>query len=631
MIHPDIIPKMSSFSITDFLTRTELIAELTQSERDRAVLMSQAEAASERLSSAVRSAIMARNRDAGAVSAVKASSTPNHHHTPARLATAATLTFNSPSESNEQQQHQHPQLPSQTATVLSEQRKALAHELDTLRSQLAKKKTSVQSKSVEVARLRFVTETVLPRAEAALSRAVAAENGAALLPGDALRECREAVDASLLAAHKREAELRKRLFDTAAAMPFASGVDSSLVHGERPQHAPSSTVNSTTAPSSGRVQLLKTMLAKLDGERGKKAELVASFERRVKENEVADGADETIKSEIKLLEVELATLLDREKFLRHLLAVDAVRRVVENKHSQLRQGNSNSGVGGRGSSKDTNAHGRMSEAMAFLKAEVLHFGHDIRAVQKALADRNPLSVFKQAHNEMKIVVGLMLGSEAAASFQRRQGAAAWPVTPDMIVDRFPAHKVTTVYAKLQEMVVAWDSLSREEQEQLSTAQDVVANAEVLLMMSRHVSDLHQEKRNQMSAAATVASSPPPAAASVSAGAAAATGKSIDSHNAPSLFSLQHQTRMSHSSPQVHSSTAHSAGRRKSSSSVFETSAAASLPPPSHARRLSTSSSLSLVAGYVSVTTPRGQHLQTGVFVTSPSPTPSAGRSTLLPR
>jgi len=141
---------------------------------------------------------------------------------------------------------------------------------------------------------------------------------------------------------------------------------------------------------------------------------------------------------------------------------------------------------------------RVREAMAFLKSTVIHFGQDLRKIRNVLrqASHDKEQVFKKAHNELKIVVGLMLPAEEQLPFQRARDCV-WPVTEELIEAKFPPHKLDTSYAALQDMVVSWDAMSEEERQQLTTAHDVVANAEVLYLMARFIAYEWREKRTAM--------------------------------------------------------------------------------------------------------------------------------------
>jgi hypothetical protein len=141
---------------------------------------------------------------------------------------------------------------------------------------------------------------------------------------------------------------------------------------------------------------------------------------------------------------------------------------------------------------------KVREAMAFLKSTVIHFGQDLRKIHTVLrqAAFDKEQVFKQAHNEIKIVVGLMLPKEDQLAFQRSRDEP-WPVTEQLIRSKFPAHKLDTSYSALQEMVVSWDAMSEEERQRLTTAHDVVNNAEVLYLMARYIAFEWREKRTAM--------------------------------------------------------------------------------------------------------------------------------------
>lgn len=141
---------------------------------------------------------------------------------------------------------------------------------------------------------------------------------------------------------------------------------------------------------------------------------------------------------------------------------------------------------------------RMSEAMSYLKSTVIHFGQDLRKIRTVLrhAAFDKEQVFKRAHNELKIVVGQMLPPEDELAFQRARDLL-WPVTEELMMAKFPMHKLDTSYSALQDMVIAWDAMSEAERDRLTTAHDVVANAEVLYLMARFIARVWREKRTAM--------------------------------------------------------------------------------------------------------------------------------------
>ncbi len=381
--------------------------------------------------------------------------------------------FTSPDQNNStpsvvsaQQQQQKSQNRLQTKQEkrkqLMEQKTALQHELETLRKQHYFKKLGIQHKAAEIGRLRNLTENVLPRA-----KHFCESEGV----GEVVRDFHQQIDECLNAAQKRESELRSRL---------------NLFHQQQNQNVNNNSIQNN---NNNIIQILEKTYERLEHEKKQKQDLITNFEKtnKNKSSSSTNKIEQDLRTELSSMKQELQSLREKEKFLRHALASDAIRRVLEYPRNQPLQ------LRGR------NAHARLVEAMAFLKAEVVHFGHDVRPVAKALSSRDPENMFKQAHNELKLIVGLTLpksGEGTAKTLNRKQGQT-WPLTHDLLVDRFPQHKIDIAYVKLQEMVVAWDCLTPASQEQLTTAHDVINNAEVLLMFARHVGELHEEKRNQM--------------------------------------------------------------------------------------------------------------------------------------
>ena len=132
---------------------------------------------------------------------------------------------------------------------------------------------------------------------------------------------------------------------------------------------------------------------------------------------------------------------------------------------------------------------RMSEAMALLKSTVIHFESDlkrIRTVQR-LSLEEQVNVFKAGHNEVKVLVSMCLPKEESKRFSRiGHTGEMWPLTKPMLEERFPTHKLEIVNGALQDMVIAWDALGPEAKKELITAQDVVINAHLLLMIASYV-------------------------------------------------------------------------------------------------------------------------------------------------
>lgn len=498
-------------SFTDFITRSDLLQDFCDEDQKRSERIEEARLLSGKLQQEIERAIHQvssyyyddddiddeetaddHEMNGRTQEEQEDSSSLLNNMTPKRLSSNAdTLKFDSPSEENGHHplppQQQQQQSSSKTTTkeerikqkredrlqMLSEQQKALQHELTTLKKQQYLKKTGIQQKASEIAQLRNLTENVLPRAIKLHQKRSSLTSSFGV--SKVLNDCQAAAEASLEAAQRREMELRNRLYQ-----------QQQQNFGSKENQAPPNHSSS----SSTRKQILEKTVSKLEQEKKKKLDLISTFEKKIEEQESSRSAEFQIKKGIESMRLEMIALRDKEKFLRQALAADAVRRVLDAKNQPLKL---------RGRS----AHARLQEAMAFLKAEVVHFGHDVRPVSKALSAADPENLFKKAHNELKLIVGLMLpsGENAHAQFQRRQGQT-WPLTYELLVDRFPQHKIDVAYVKLQEMVVAWDCLSRASQERLTTAQDVVNNAEVLLMFARHVGELYQDKKNQLTERAT---------------------------------------------------------------------------------------------------------------------------------
>ena len=132
---------------------------------------------------------------------------------------------------------------------------------------------------------------------------------------------------------------------------------------------------------------------------------------------------------------------------------------------------------------------RMSEAMALLKSTSVHFDPDIkkmRSIQR-LTEAEQESVFKSGHNEVKILVSMCISKENSKRFQRGGHTGdCWPLTQQLLKEKFPSHKLETINSALQDMVIAWDGLSKEAKARLMTAQDVVANSHLLFMIASYV-------------------------------------------------------------------------------------------------------------------------------------------------
>lgn len=139
---------------------------------------------------------------------------------------------------------------------------------------------------------------------------------------------------------------------------------------------------------------------------------------------------------------------------------------------------------------------RMSEAMAYLKSTVINFASDLKKIRQVINAHDYEKEFKAAHNELKVIVSMMLSKEENRAFQQHK-YDVWPINQDLLKTRFPKHKIDVCYGALQEMVIAWDSMATDARRRLTTAHDVVANAEVLYFMAKHVATLYVEKRLSM--------------------------------------------------------------------------------------------------------------------------------------
>ena len=137
---------------------------------------------------------------------------------------------------------------------------------------------------------------------------------------------------------------------------------------------------------------------------------------------------------------------------------------------------------------------RLNEAMALLKSTVIHFREDVPKI-KSLLKLTTLEreqQFKASHNEVKISIGQTMTSEELKQFQRH-GCDRWPVSHEALEDRLPSHRIDRTYVALQEMVIAWDGLGDESKARLTTAKDVVANADLLLDFATIVRRLRDAK------------------------------------------------------------------------------------------------------------------------------------------
>ena len=139
---------------------------------------------------------------------------------------------------------------------------------------------------------------------------------------------------------------------------------------------------------------------------------------------------------------------------------------------------------------------RMTEAMALLKSTVIHFEHDLkkmRSVQR-LSEADQENCFKGGHNEVKICVGMCLPKEEGKRFSKTSHQCElWPITQEMLDDKFPSHKIEAANSALQEMVIAWDGFSAETKARLNTAQEVVVNAHLLFMIALYVTARRNQK------------------------------------------------------------------------------------------------------------------------------------------
>ena len=129
----------------------------------------------------------------------------------------------------------------------------------------------------------------------------------------------------------------------------------------------------------------------------------------------------------------------------------------------------------------------MSETMSLVKATVIKFNLDLKKIAsiQRLSEKELEHKFKAGHNEVKVCLGFCLSGEEAKIFAKNQNEV-WPVTPEVIEAEFPQHKLEQAHVALQDMVISWDGLPTAAKQRLTTARDVVANAETLFVLAKYV-------------------------------------------------------------------------------------------------------------------------------------------------
>ena len=139
---------------------------------------------------------------------------------------------------------------------------------------------------------------------------------------------------------------------------------------------------------------------------------------------------------------------------------------------------------------------QMMNTMSFLKATIINFACDLKRIRQLQGVSNPEleTRFKAAHNEIKIALGfVVVDPEERRLMQGR--CELWPVTPALIEDNFPTFKLDTVTSALKDMVITWDCMSKDSKLRMTTAQDVVLNSHILLVLALYLTRRTRKRKS----------------------------------------------------------------------------------------------------------------------------------------